>query len=403
MYTYLLDTGVIVPDTVNLQTTVQDEWYNAFGDDLVVTANTPQGVLITAEVAARATFLQNNASLANQINPNLAGGVFLDAIGQLTGTERFSATYSSATVELSGVAGTVIPAGSLVANDNGDQFASQINITLDGSGSGSGVFVCTTAGPITALANTLTNIIDGVLGWETANNPADAALGAYLQSDAAFRTNRKVRLAAQGNSISEAIIASVQSLSPLITMSFRDNYNSTTTVIDGVTMLPNSIYCCVSSVAGVTLLQIAQAIYAKKTGGAQYTNGASTSPQSQTVVDPYSGQSTIVKFDQSNLVPILVQVTYSSTTAIVDPTDSVVNAILAYAAGLVNGQPGFAVGKAVSPFEISGAITSYVPNLFIKKVLISKTTSVDLEPVEIPINLWEQATTDATLITVLSG
>ena len=79
-YQYIDTTGVIVPDTATIQSEVEGEYKAVFGQDLVVTPNTPQGVLITAEVAARSNVVRNNAALANQINPNLAGGVFLDAI-----------------------------------------------------------------------------------------------------------------------------------------------------------------------------------------------------------------------------------------------------------------------------------------------------------------------------------
>ncbi len=277
MYNYITATGIIVPDTLGLQTEVQNEYYNSFGDDLIVAPSTPQGVLITGETAARANFLQNNASLANQINPNLAGGIFFDAIWALTGGRRSDASYSTAVVNVTGVAGTVIPIGSIVANENDDQFASTAIITLDGSGLGSGTFACTVAGPVASLADTLNSIVDGVLGWETATNPDDAVLGAFTQSDASGRTQRQVTLAIQGSALSEAIISAVSALTPGISMSFRENTAATTQTIDGISMVAKSIYCCVS--AGSTNLAIATAIYSKKSGGCAYNNGASTHPR----------------------------------------------------------------------------------------------------------------------------
>ena len=98
VYDYILTTGVIVSDTGVINEEVITEYQQAFGSDLVTTPNTPQGVLITAETAARVAVADNNAALANQINPNVAGGVFLDAIGALTGTYRTPATPSTVMV-----------------------------------------------------------------------------------------------------------------------------------------------------------------------------------------------------------------------------------------------------------------------------------------------------------------
>lgn len=91
-YGYVTSTGVIVPDTSTTLDQVRSEYRAAFGDDLDTSAETPQGVLITAETESRDAVARNNADLANQINPNLAGGVFLDAIWQLTGGQRVRAT-----------------------------------------------------------------------------------------------------------------------------------------------------------------------------------------------------------------------------------------------------------------------------------------------------------------------
>src|SRR6478752_8892109 len=111
-FDYVTTTGTIVPDTSTLLADVQDEYGAALGADIVVDPNTPQGAMITAEVIARTAVLSNNALVANQINPNLAGGVFLDAIWQLTGGQRLAATRSVVPgVELSGLPGTIIPAG----------------------------------------------------------------------------------------------------------------------------------------------------------------------------------------------------------------------------------------------------------------------------------------------------
>jgi len=78
--------------------------------------------MITAEVEARDNVARNNADLANQINPDLAGGVFLDAIWSLTAGGRIAATRSTLQgVVLTGQAGTVIRSGARASVAQKDQ------------------------------------------------------------------------------------------------------------------------------------------------------------------------------------------------------------------------------------------------------------------------------------------
>lgn len=111
-YSYVVAQGVVVPDTADLLAQVQTEWRETLGEDLIVTPDTPQGVMIVAETLARDAVVRNNAALANQINPDLAGGVFLDAIWGLTGGQRLQATRSTIVAAVvAGVPGAVIPQG----------------------------------------------------------------------------------------------------------------------------------------------------------------------------------------------------------------------------------------------------------------------------------------------------
>ena len=87
-YDFIDETGVIIPDTSNTKTEVQDEYKAIFGADLVIDDESPEGLIINAEVEQRDSLAKNNADLANQINPELAEGVFLDAILSLTNSTR---------------------------------------------------------------------------------------------------------------------------------------------------------------------------------------------------------------------------------------------------------------------------------------------------------------------------
>ena len=131
-YQYINATGLVVPDTSATLAQVQQEWRDTFGQDLVVTADTPQGVMIVAEAANRDSVAKNNADLANQINPDYAGGIFLDAIMALMGVSRTKSIPTLVkTVSLGGVPGTVIPAGAQARSATGDLYKTLNIVTLD--------------------------------------------------------------------------------------------------------------------------------------------------------------------------------------------------------------------------------------------------------------------------------
>lgn len=385
-YQYIEQTGVILPDTSEVLEGVADEFREAFGADLVVTPNTPQGVLITGETIARTAVLANNAALANQINPNVAGGVFLDAIWALTGGQRIAATRSTlAGVVLAGVGGTVIPAGSIAAMGDGTEFETIGTVVLDaGTGLAVADFVAREFGPIACAPGALSSVVSAVLGWESVNNPTAATLGRLVEGDGAARIRRRNTLALLGSGSPEAIISGLYDTEGVRSLSFRENTAATTQTIDGIAMVAHSIYACVD---GGTDAAVAATLHDRKSMGAAY-NGAVT----VNVTDPNSGQVYPVKFDRPSPVPVLARATVRVVNATGDPVALVRSAILAYVQGRIDGEQGLTVGTDVSPFELAGAVNIQSPGLFVQKMEVTKQALIAYAVAEIPIALDEIAT-----------
>ena len=393
-YTYLSDAGVIVADTSTVQASVESEFKSALGADLVTTANTPGGVLITAETLARSEVLKNNAALANQINPNLAGGVFLDAIVALTGGQRSAASYSVITgVELTGLAGTVIPAGSLASLADGTQFASVSSVTLDGSGSGVVDFQAVDLGPIAAASGALTQVVSAILGWDSVTNPNAATLGRNIESDQALRMKRKNTLSLQNVALPEAITSALYAVQNVKSLAFRENPTGSSATIDGITLVKNSVWACVQ---GGTDGDIAAALLANKSMGCNW-NGSTT----VSVVDSASGQAYSVKFDRPTAVPVQARVTVRNIGAVTNVPATVRSAVLAYAAGEVDGEAGFTVGSDVSPFELAGAVNIQAPGLFVTKLEVSYVSTTSWVTTSLDIALNEIATITEGAIEVI--
>lgn len=226
-YKYVISTGLIVPDTSIILTQVQDEWKQAFGADLIVTADTPQGVMIVAETSARSNAVDNNAAVANQINPNEAGGIFFDAIWALTGGERDGEEQTVVLgVLVTGVPFTSIPKGVQAKTTDDDIFQSMASIALDSSGNGVVDFQSVEFGAIPCPTSSLTTVVSGVLGWETVTNPNAGVLGSTAQSDQSGRAERNNTLALNGISIAEAITSALNYVTGVTSLSFRENYKS---------------------------------------------------------------------------------------------------------------------------------------------------------------------------------
>lgn len=384
-YQYLTENGVIVPDTSDILTDVQNEYKGALGADLDVSGETPQGVLITAETLSRNEVVRNNAAVANQINPNMAGGIFLDAIWALLGGQRFVALPTIVRdVVLTGIPGVIVTAGALATTGaNGDQFQLLSNVILGSDGTGLGTFQSVDLGPIPAPAHGLNTIASSVLGWETVDNPDAGTTGQPEESDLAARTRRRNTLALQGVSLPEAITSSVHSAEGIRSMSFRENVTNAPIVIEGVTLSPHSIYACVD---GGTDQIVAEALLQKKSLGADW-NGATV----VNVTEPITGQVYPVQFDRPTEVPIFVRVTVRGGASYPDVPGIVRQSMVDYANGLQEGEDGFIVGGDVSPFELAGAVNREAPTIFVQNLLLS-TDNITFSAVTISITIKQLAT-----------
>jgi hypothetical protein len=383
-YEYLTQTGVILPDTADLRNAVEAEFREAFGNDLDTSPETPQGLLITGETLARDRVVRNNADLANQINPNIAGGVFLDAIWALTGGQRVAATPSIVRgVLLTGVPGTIVPAGSLASvGVEGAQFALLSSVVLTG-GSGVGIFQSIVLGSVAAPIGALNQIVTGVLGWETVSNPSAAEVGRDEESDIASRIRRRQTLALQGVTLPEAIMSGLRTVEGVRSAVFRENVTNADIVIEGVTLVPHSVYV---DVDGGTDEDVAFMLLRKKSIGAAW-NGNTT----VTITEPFSGQPYDVKFSRPALVPIFVRVTVRGGASFPDVPGLVRQAMVDYANGVQEGEEGFIVGGDVSPFELASAVNRVTPTIYVQDVQLS-TDGTTFSAANVTITIAQMAT-----------
>nr|WP_314265584.1 baseplate J/gp47 family protein [uncultured Moellerella sp.] len=390
-YQFIRSQGVVLPDTSSLRDDVEHEFKSLFGQELDTSPETPQGALITMEVENRDAIVRNNAELANQINPDMAGGIFLDAIWALMGGQRFSGTHSLLSqVQFTGVPETLIPQGAEAETLTGERFATLRPLIIAKNGQVTGDMRALEIGPIECELGQLNRVASSVLGWETVNNPTSAILGRFAESDLQARRRRKNTLAKNTVSVGEAITSSIYELEGVNSLAYRENYSAQVIELEGIKLAPHSIYLCVE---GGNSLEIGQALLRTKTIGAAF-NGT----EEIAVLEPISGQSYKMRFDRAKEVILFCRVSVKKAT--VDAQTIIPQAVAAWARGDTEGDGGLVVGRDVSPFEIAAGINAVESSLFITKVELS-TDGQNWSSNTYPIKLNEVAKVKSSAVQVV--
>lgn len=120
LITYITSSGIIVPNTNSVISELETEWTNQFGAQLSLDRSTPQGRIIETQAMIRKGTLGACAMTANQLNPNQAFGIFLDAQGAFFGVNRPSGRNSEIlNVLLTGTPASY-PTATITINTNPD-------------------------------------------------------------------------------------------------------------------------------------------------------------------------------------------------------------------------------------------------------------------------------------------
>lgn len=398
-YQYLTTNGVIVPDTSALKSSVQSEYVLALGPSMLLADDTLQGRLIDTEVTARDGVIRLAAELANQINPYVGSGVFLESVCALHAvlpTEESSTILPG--VICSGTPSTTILSGSRIADEVGNYYACVSELTIGVGGTVSGDFRAIAPGPLSPATGTVITIIDGTFGWTSVTNPAASVPGALTENDNTLRIMRNERLSSLSKGPVEAINSNVMSVAGVRKVSIRENVEPTGTVIDGVSLSPHSTWVCVQ---GGVDEEIAQALLKSKQSGSPYTTGTGNgAPVSISIVDPISGQTYPVIFTRQDNLPVAIRVTVA-TGSTTDPDVAVPDALTKYAEGKLAGERGFVNGADISPFECAAAINIQYPELFIKNVEVRFVSNPSWGNAPLTIELWQAGTLNINDIVVV--
>ncbi len=372
-YNFLVSTGTVVANTQDILDQVQAEYRAALGANINLAASTPQGGLVATETTARTYVMKNNVEVANNINPNYAYGVWLDAVCSLLGIDRGTNQSTIGTgVQITGDANTFVRAGSRVQTTAGDVFVTSADVTIPVGGITTVPVQSQQYGSIPLPEGDLT-ILDGTIGWGTATvlPSTTVVMGQIALKDPQLKNRRNKQLAKQGVGSSAALQAALLSVANVTSCQVIENNTGAAGVVNGVQFtLPSAMWACIGGTPDVN--EVAMAMYQAHSSGCPWDFGAAGygdpvgSPNGVAVVDPSTGKTYYVKYTTSKKYDCYVRIGVRQQTSVSDPQLSVQNAIMAYASGQEEGEDGLVVGADVSAFEMAGAVARALPGMYVK-------------------------------------
>lgn len=266
--------GLVVPQESAVLAGVQADYNEAFGGDMNMALETPQGQLATSTAAIIADSNALLAELVNQVNPDTASGTYQDAIARIYFLNRQPGTPTVVDCVCVGNAGTLIPTGARAQDTSGNIYTCLEDGIIPPSGTITLTFANTKDGPTPCPANTLTAIYQAVPGWDTINNPAPGVPGSDVESQAAFAYRRAQSVALNARGSLPSVYAAVFDVDGVIDVYVTENVTNAVVNV-GATNFPMQPHSLLVSVIGGTNADVANAIWTKKDVGCDM-NGNTT-------------------------------------------------------------------------------------------------------------------------------
>lgn len=261
--------GLVAPSTATIRDAVAAAWVNAFntGDGspaLDTESATPAGQCIDSITAYLAQANADLLFLANMFNPLSSEGIWQDALAKIYFIDRKISQHTLVTCQVTGLSGTVIPAGAVVMDVDGIEYACVDPVTIGVDGIANAIFECMEAGPIQCASNAIQTIITVIPGWDTVANSSDGVTGRLVESQVDFEARRFACVSANAHGSAAALQGALCSLEGVIDCRVLENDTNATVTKNGVSIAGHSVAICIY---GGDNDEIAETIYMKKDGG----------------------------------------------------------------------------------------------------------------------------------------
>ena len=353
----------------------------AFNNQLNLDANdsstlvTPQGQIASTQTAVRLEKDASIAFIANQFNPNTCSGIWQDGMGKFFyNMQRLPALPTIVNVTCTGLSDVTIPAGAVVSDVSGNLYASTQAGTIGIGGTVNIDFACTVTGAVSCPASAISSIFNsgGAIGWDSVTNASGGLLGQAVETPQAFEERRQLSIGIYGHSMVGSIVGNVYRNVPNIEQVFAtDNDTDAPITVLGVTLPAHSVY--VAAVGG-TDLDVATAIFNKKSGGCAYVGNTSVTVQDTDGYDtPYPSK--VVKFTRPTALPVYFAINAVNDSQLPADRDTrVKGAILAQFNG-TNGATRAKIATLIQAGKYFAPVQSAMPSIVINSISVGSTAS----------------------------
>ncbi|MCY1196901.1 Baseplate J-like protein [compost metagenome] len=309
--------GLVLPQESEILAGVLADMDSAFGGGLNRSLETPQGQLATTTTAIIGDKNSEFALYVNQVDPAFAAGRMQDAIGRIYFLDRKPGTATTVIATCMGLTGVTIPVGARAQAVDGNIYICTQAGTIPPSGSIDLPFSCSINGPISCVAGALNQIYQAIPGWDSVVNADAGTVGSNVESRAEFEERRRQSVALNARGSLPSIYANVADVADVIDVYVTENNLSVPQTIGGVSLVPHSIWV---AVVGGEAADIADAIWRKKSNGANYNGNTSYTVQDREGYT-YPYPSYVVSWETPAALPVLFEVQLANNPAL--PSDIV--------------------------------------------------------------------------------
>ena len=317
----------------------------------------------------------------NSNNPLQAQGDGLRNIGLITGLPYGAATRSQVPIELVGIAGTLVPRGTTVANVSGDEFTT----TFDAIVPSTVTVVASVSGPFDVSANTVNVIVDAVAGLNSVDNSNAGRSGLSPQTDTQYRNLRNRTVLRNYNSVPDVIRARLAENLNVGQVVVLNNDHPVDPLPDGTPA--GHIHVTVGEIDGaVTDEDIATIILATKSLGCP-TFGSTTVSVNDSQGNPHdvSFSKAVAKNIHMNIEILFLEEEYAGAE------EAIMADLIAHINSLVTNED-------VVWSRLFGIITPYAKAQV--NVLEIGTDGITYNPANIPVSASEYAATTESIINI---
>ena len=265
--------GITVKTLDEVKTEIIDALKLAYGNDINVASDTPDGQLINIFAQSIVDTQDLVVQVYNSLDPDLAIGAVLDQRVAINGIQRLGGTFTTTPISivtdraltlegLDGDSEDPDGTGYTVSDSEGTQWILLATENITGAGTHVLSFRSQNSGAVETIPNSITTLITVVLGVTSANNPTIyTTLGLDEETDVDLRLRRQksVSLASQG--YLSSLLAEILNISGV---TYAKIYENNLSSIDSDGTPAHTIWAVVT---GGEDDDIAYAIYTKRNAG----------------------------------------------------------------------------------------------------------------------------------------